>query len=444
MKNIKPLSNVNIAVVGLGYVGLPLLVEIGKARSSSKYQNTKVVGFDINRERIIELKLHTDTTCEVPALDLIEANIQLTSDPSDLSDCDVFIITVPTPITAENLPDLSPLESACRSIGNLISSKKSSQITSDYQRVIIFESTVYPGLTEEVCIPLIESESGLSLNKDFVCGYSPERINPGDKQRKLTDITKVTSGSTPQSAEWIDQFYQSFVKAGTHKAPSIRVAEAAKIIENTQRDINIALMNELCQLFKLLDIDVRDVLEAASTKWNFHNYTPGLVGGHCIGVDPYYLTFKAAQVGYKPEMILSGRRINDSMAFYVADTVAQEMNNRDISWAQSKVLILGFTFKENCPDTRNTKVLDLASRLCFFNMNVDVYDPLVVTNLFPHSDIKCISEPLSLSYDVIVLAVAHQDFQDWEIDKWKTISHSKTLFVDLKNILPSELNPVRF
>jgi len=344
-----------IALVGLGYVGLPLAVEFGK-----KYET---VGFDINQARIDELKRGEDSTLEVEPQELaLASQLSFTTDPEDIRDCKIFIVTVPTPIDEHKRPDLTPLEKSSSAIGKLLKQGD----------VVIYESTVYPGATEEVCVPILEAESGLVFNKDFYCGYSPERINPGDKEHRVTTIKKVTSGSTPEIADKVDALYSSIITAGTHKASSIKVAEAAKVIENTQRDVNIALINELALIFNKLSIDTEEVLKAAGTKWNFLPFRPGLVGGHCIGVDPYYLTHKATEVGYHPEMILAGRRINDSMGGYVADQVAKIMTKKRIHVVDANILIMGLAFKENCPDLRNTRVVDLVAEFQGFNCNVDV------------------------------------------------------------------------
>ena len=351
-------SNAPIAVIGLGYVGLPLAVEFGKRR--------KVVGFDINTTRIAELRSGEDNTLEVNAEELAEAaHLSFTDKPADLADCTTFIVTVPTPIDAYKRPDLTPLLKASETIGKVL--KRGD--------IVIYESTVYPGATEEDCVPVLEKISGLTFNQDFYAGYSPERINPADKVHRLPQIVKVTSGSTPETADKVDALYGSIITAGTHKAPSIRVAEAAKVIENTQRDVNIALVNELALIFDKLDIDTQDVLDAAGTKWNFLPFRPGLVGGHCIGVDPYYLTQKAESVGYHPEVVLAGRRINDGMGEYVVSRTVRGMISKDIPVKGARVLVMGLTFKENCPDLRNTRVVDIIEELESYGIKVDVYDP---------------------------------------------------------------------
>ena len=391
-----------IAIIGLGYVGLPLAIEFGK-----KY---KVVGFDINTKRIQELSEGIDHTLEAEPDELKtivrvadkDTGIHFTTDTNDLAVCDIYIVTVPTPVDQYNNPDLTLLIKATEMVA----------VNLEKGNIVIYESTVYPGCTEEECVPILEKKSGLIFNTDFFCGYSPERINPGDKERTLPNIKKVTSGSTPQSAQTINQLYQSIIPAGTHLATSIKVAEAAKVIENAQRDINIAFVNELSKIFSLLGIDTSEVLEAASTKWNFLPFKPGLVGGHCIGVDPYYLAQKATSVGYYPEIILSGRRINDSMGAYVADTVVKLMIKKQISIWGADVLILGITFKENCPDVRNTKVVDIIAELRSYKANITVYDPWAnCAQVQNEYGIDCLNElPVNKTYHAIILAVSHQQF----------------------------------
>lgn len=385
-----------IAVIGLGYVGLPLAVEFGKHRP--------VVGFDINSARIAELQSGKDSTLEVEADELSSAaHLSFSSDIDELAKCQIFIVTVPTPIDSDRRPDLTPLLKASETVGKAL--KKGD--------IVIYESTVYPGATEEDCVPILERVSGLTFNRDFFAGYSPERINPGDKLHRLTTITKVTAGSTPETADEIDELYSSIVTAGTHKAPSIRVAEAAKVIENTQRDLNIALINELAVIFNKMDIDTEAVLKAAGTKWNFLPFRPGLVGGHCIGVDPYYLTHKAESIGYHPQIILAGRRLNDSMGEYVAARLAKELSRRRIHMQGARVLVMGLTFKENCPDIRNTRVVDVVSELSEFGADVDVYDPWVDHTEAEHEyGIQLIDQPEAHSYDAIVIAVAHDRFKE--------------------------------
>ncbi len=415
--------NKKIAVIGLGYVGLPLAVEFGR-----KY---KTVGFDINANRIQELRKGIDHTLEVDNAYLEETlNMGLfivTDQKKEISDCDVFIVTVPTPTDKNNRPVLTPLEKASETVGSVL--KKGN--------IAIYESTVYPGVTEEVCVPILEKVSGLKFNVDFFVGYSPERINPGDKFHTVTKILKVTSGSTPASAEIVDDLYKSVIEAGTYKASCIKVAEAAKVIENSQRDINIAFVNELAKIFNLLGIDTYEVLEAASTKWNFLDFRPGLVGGHCIGVDPYYLAQKAQEVGYHPEIILAGRRMNDSMGKYVSTEVIKLMMRKNLNVLNSKILILGVTFKENCPDIRNTRVIDIYKELKNFDINVDIYDPWAnaaeVKLEYGISILNKEQLPLLNQYSAIVFAVAHNAFKGIDIKK-----SDKLVVFDVKGILPKE------
>ena len=411
-----------IALIGLGYVGLPLAVEFGK--------KFKTIGFDINDARIQELKGCHDSTLEVEPEELKQATLlSYTSNPHDIKDCNTYIVTVPTPIDKHKRPDLTPLIKSSESIGNLLNKGD----------IVIYESTVYPGATEEVCVPILEQQSGLKFNEDFYCGYSPERINPGDKEHRVTTIKKVTSGSTPEIADKVDELYQSIITAGTHKASSIKVAEAAKVIENTQRDINIALINELALIFSRLNIDTEEVLKAAGSKWNFLPFRPGLVGGHCIGVDPYYLTHKAIEVGYHPEIILAGRRLNDSMGSYVAEQVTKLMNIKRIHVVDANVLIMGFTFKENCPDLRNTRVVDLIAELENVNCNVDVYDPWIDKSEAKYEyDIMPVDEPTAGKYDAIILAVAHVEFKGMGIAKLRSFAKENHVLYDIKYILPAE------
>ncbi|WP_187995468.1 nucleotide sugar dehydrogenase [Schaalia sp. JY-X159] len=390
------LAETKLAVIGLGYVGLPLAVEFGK--------QFPTVGFDIKESRVAELQAGHDRTLEVEPEELASATqLTVTADEDVLDDANVFIVTAPTPIDKFKKPDLTPLLGASRTVGRHLRPGD----------VVIFESTVYPGATEEDCVPILEQESGLKLNEDFFVGYSPERINPGDKERRVTNIMKITSGSTPEAADFIDDLYQKVIVAGTHKAPTIKVAEAAKVIENTQRDVNIALMNELAILFGKLGINTRDVLEAAGTKWNFLKFTPGLVGGHCIGVDPYYLTHKAQSVGHHPEMILAGRRINDSMGPYVASQLVKEMAKRGVQIKGAKVLVLGLTFKENTPDLRNTKVIDVIRELEDYGIDVDVHDPWADPDeAVEEFGIELVETIPETAYDGVILAVAHSQFAD--------------------------------
>ena len=412
------LSDAKIAVIGLGYVGLPLAVAFSK--------QYKVVGFDINSSRIKELEAGVDSTLEVSKseLDAAEA-LSFSCCEDDLNSCNTFIVTVPTPIDKYKRPDLTPLLKASAMLGNIIK-------TGD---VIIYESTVYPGATEDDCIPVVENLSGLSLNKDFFAGYSPERINPGDKSHRVEDILKVTSGSDQGTADFVDNLYASVIKAGTYKASSIKVAEAAKVIENTQRDVNIALINELAIIFEKLNIDTSEVLEAAGTKWNFLPFRPGLVGGHCIGVDPYYLTHKSESVGYHPEVILAGRRINDGMAKYVVSQLAKKMINKKIDVHSSRVLVMGLAFKENCPDIRNSKVIDIVTELRGYGIEVDVYDPWVdPKDVMQNYGISVIDEPELDSYGAIILAVAHDEFKEMGAKKIKQFGSHHHVFYDLKSV----------
>ena len=408
-----------IALIGLGYVGLPLAVEFGKKR--------KVIGFDINQSRVDELKRGVDLTLETTEQELVDAvYLSYTTNIDDIKDCAIYIVTVPTPIDKHKRPDLTPLEKSSETVGIVL--KKGD--------VVIYESTVYPGATEEVCVPILEKQSGLTFNKDFYCGYSPERINPGDKEHRVTTIKKVTAGSTPEIATKVDELYQEIIVAGTHKASSIKVAEAAKVIENTQRDVNIALINELALIFNKLDIDTESVLEAAGTKWNFLPFRPGLVGGHCIGVDPYYLTHKAIEVGYNPEMILAGRRLNDNMGSYVADQVSKLMTKKRIHVVDANVLIMGLTFKENCPDLRNTRVVDLVQEFESFNCNVDVYDPWINKEEALHEySIKPINEPVQGKYDAIILAVAHNEFKEMSVEQIRAYGKDNHVLYDIKYLL---------
>ena len=413
------MSYKKIAVIGLGYVGLPLAVEFSKKR--------EVIGFDINKGRIDELKKEIDITGELSKQELKDGlNISYTTNLDDIKNCTIFIITVPTPIDKHKRPDLIPLEKSSASIGKII--KKND--------IVIYESTVYPGATEEVCVPILEHQSGLTFNKDFYCGYSPERINPGDKKHRIADIKKVTSGSTPEIATEIDQLYQEIIIAGTHKASSIKIAEAAKVIENTQRDLNIALINELALIFNKLGIDTESVLEAAGTKWNFLPFRPGLVGGHCIGVDPYYLTHKANEIGYYPEMILAGRRLNDNMGLHVANEVSKLMIKKNIPLKNANVLIMGLAFKENCPDHRNTRVIDLVKVFESFNCNVDVHDPWVNKDQVAHEyNIQLIDKPIKNNYDAIVIAVAHDEFKALTEEQIRAFGKINHVLYDIKYIL---------
>ena len=405
-----------IAIIGLGYVGLPLAVEFGKKR--------EVIGFDINQERITQLKDGNDSTLETTLQELKDATqLSYTTNIDDIKDCEFYIVTVPTPIDKNKMPDLMPLEKASETVGKVLKEGD----------IVIYESTVYPGATEEICVPILEQHSGLKFNESFYCGYSPERINPGDKEHRVTTIKKVTSGSTAVVANIVDELYQEIIVAGTHKASSIMVAEAAKVIENTQRDVNIALINELALIFNRLNIDSEEVLKAAESKWNFLPFRPGLVGGHCIGVDPYYLTHKAIEVGYNPEMILAGRRLNDNMGIYIADQVSKLMIKKRIHVADANVLIMGLTFKENCPDLRNTRVIDLVSEFENFNCNVDVYDPWAdQAEAYREYGITLVSEPINSNYDAIVLAVAHDEFKQMTLNQIKAFGKDSHVIYDIK------------
>lgn len=418
---------INIGIVGLGYVGLPLAIAFSK--------NFNVIGLDINPSRISELSKGIDSTLEIESSSL-ENNekIYFTSKAEDLHDCNFIIVTVPTPVNAKNLPDLSPLVNASKMIAKVL--KKDT--------TVIYESTVYPGATEEVCVPILEKESGLKFNEDFFVGYSPERINPGDKEHRINDIVKVTSGSTPDIADKIDQLYSSIISAGTYKTSSIRVAEAAKVIENTQRDVNIALINELSIIFNALEIDTEEVLNAAGTKWNFLPFRPGLVGGHCIGVDPYYLTFKSEQMGYSPEIILAGRKLNDGMGRYISNHLGEAMLRNAIDLKTSKILVMGLTFKENCPDMRNTKVIDIIAELSKLGAEVFCYDPWVDCEEVQETyNISQIKYPLENEYDAIVLAVAHHQFIDLGASKIKSFGKQGHILYDLKYLFPKSQTTLR-
>jgi UDP-N-acetyl-D-galactosamine dehydrogenase len=410
-----------IAILGLGYVGLPLAVEFGKQRDT--------LGFDINAKRVAELQSGQDHTLECSPAELKEAHhLRYSHHIDDLKAAQIYIVTVPTPVDQANRPDMTPLIKASETVGKVLKPGD----------IVIYESTVYPGATEEVCVPVLEKFSGLKFNQDFFCGYSPERINPGDKEHRLPTIKKVTSGSTAAVAEEVDQLYKQIITAGTHKASSIKVAEAAKVIENTQRDVNIALMNELSLIFHKLDIDTLEVLQAAGTKWNFLPFRPGLVGGHCIGVDPYYLTHKAQEVGYHPEVILAGRRINDRMASHVADETVKLMLRKNLPVLGSKVLVLGLTFKENCPDVRNTKVVDIVKALQGYNTQVDVYDPWIDVAEAKHEyGLKCLNTaPAPGQYAAIVLAVGHHQFTTLGEQGIKALGQPNAVLYDVKSILP--------
>jgi UDP-N-acetyl-D-galactosamine dehydrogenase len=428
MTNIKQPEDSKIAVIGLGYVGLPLAVEFGK------YFDT--VGFDINESRIRELESGHDSTLEVTPEEMRSAKrLSFTADLDNLNDCSVYIVTVPTPIDSAKRPDLGALRSASRTVGQVLSAGE----------IVIYESTVYPGATEEDCAPILAEVSGLKVNKDFYLGYSPERINPGDKAHRVTDILKVTSGSTAEAADFVDNLYKKVIKAGTYRASSIRVAEAAKVIENTQRDVNIALINELALIFNRLGLDTLEVLEAAGTKWNFLPFRPGLVGGHCIGVDPYYLTHKSQEIGYHPAMILARRRINDNMGIYVASRVVQLMVKRGINLPDSRILVMGITFKEDCPDIRNTRVIDVIRELQGYGATVEVYDPWVEpAAVRKEYGVEVISEaPEQGRYEGIVLAVAHHQFMEMAPEAIRAFGKAGHVLYDIKSVLPADMVDAR-
>ena len=426
MKNLS-LETTKLAVIGLGYVGLPLAVEFGKSRP--------VVGFDINTNRIEALRAGSDSTLEVDDEELKSAtHLSFSNNVDDIADCNVYIVTVPTPIDAHKRPDLTPLIKASETIGKVLKQGD----------LVIYESTVYPGATEEDCVPVLERVSDLKFNEDFFAGYSPERINPGDKTHRLTTIMKVTSGSTPDVADFVNDLYASIIEAGTHKAPTIRVAEAAKVIENTQRDLNIALINELAVIFNRMDIDTEAVLQAAGTKWNFLPFRPGLVGGHCIGVDPYYLTHKAEATGYHPQIILAGRRLNDGMGAYVAGQLVKALLRKRIHVQGARVLVMGLTFKENCPDLRNTRVVDVIAELQDYGINVDVYDPWIDAAEAQHEyGITPIEAPEYNAYDGMILAVAHQEFTDLGAAGVRQFGREDHVLYDLKYTLPADQSDLR-
>jgi UDP-N-acetyl-D-galactosamine dehydrogenase len=409
-------KNIKIAIIGLGYVGLPLAVSFGK--------QYRTIGLDINQSRVNELKNGEDLTLEVSKEELANSyNLNFTSDPQDIKSCDFVIVTVPTPIDNNKQPDMTPLQNASQMIGSILQPNM----------VVIYESTVYPGATEEVCIPILEKVSGLIFNKDFYAGYSPERINPGDKKNRLETIVKVTSGSTPEIGDKVDSLYRSIITAGTHKASSIKVAEAAKVIENAQRDLNIALINELAMIFARVGIDTEEVLEAAGSKWNFLPFRPGLVGGHCIGVDPYYLTHKAEALGHHPDIILAGRRVNDRMGEYVVSRLVKTMLNRKIMVNGANVLLLGVTFKENCPDIRNTKVVDIAEDLKNYHVDLDIYDPWAkASEVEREYNLKLVDKPVLGKYDAIIAAVAHSEFLSFSKEDLRALCKPNAIIFDLK------------
>ena len=445
------LANLNkctIAVIGLGYVGLPLAVEFGKTlicKRSHKKLDRKVIGYDINQKRINELKKGFDSTKELSSNEIDSAiYLTFTSKIQDIMKADIFIVTVPTPIDNNNKPDLTIIKNATISIGKILKKRKKHNTTTD--PVVIYESTVFPGLTEEVCAPLLEEYSNLTLNRNLFCGYSPERINPGDKIHSLNNIIKVTSGSSEETKILVDNLYGSIIKAGTFIASSIKVAEASKVIENTQRDINIALVNEFSIIFNKIGIDTEEVLKASGTKWNFLNFKPGIVGGHCIGVDPYYLAYKSKQLRYTPKVILAGRKVNNDMSVYITNKIFKEAKRRGNSLIESKVLVLGLTFKENCPDTRNSKVFDIINILNDKNMCVDIVDPCI--NL---ADFENINKDYSLEnninyakkYNIIIAAVSHNWFKNLSLEKWKSILENKGFIYDIKGFVPKQMKPMR-
>lgn len=421
------LSEIKIAIIGLGYVGLPLAVEFGK--------KVPVVGFDIHQKRIDELKSGQDHTLEVSPEELAQSQyLSYSANLEDLKQCNFFIVTVPTPIDEFKQPDLSPLVKASTSIAQVLKAGD----------IVVYESTVYPGATEETCIPVLEQVSGLKFNQDFFAGYSPERINPGDKLHRVTNILKITSGSTPEVADFVDEVYNLIIEAGTHKAESIKVAEAAKVIENTQRDVNIALINELAVIFNKMGIDTEAVLKAAGTKWNFLPFRPGLVGGHCIGVDPYYLTHKAQAIGYHPEIILAGRRLNDAMGAYVVTQLVKAMIKKKIQVEGAKVLVLGLSFKENCPDIRNTKIIDIIHELQEYHIQADVYDPWVDVSEAEHEyGITLVQHLAQGEYDAVILAVAHDQFKAMGVNEIRALGKSSHILYDLKYVLDQAQSDIR-
>jgi UDP-N-acetyl-D-glucosamine/UDP-N-acetyl-D-galactosamine dehydrogenase len=424
---VTSLSDIKLAIIGLGYVGLPLAVEFGKKRL--------VVGFDIDQKRIDELKAGYDFTLETEPDELQAANkLSFITNLEDLRGCNCFIVTVPTPIDQHKRPDLTPLIKASETVGKVLKPGD----------IVIYESTVYPGCTEEDCVPILEKVSGLKFNQDFFAGYSPERINPGDKEHRVTTIKKVTSGSTPEIADVVDALYNQIITAGTHKASSIKVAEAAKVIENTQRDVNIALINELALIFNKMGIDTEAVLEAAGTKWNFLPFRPGLVGGHCIGVDPYYLTHKAESIGYHPEIILAGRRLNDSMGAYVVTQLVKAMTRRRLQVDGARILVMGLTFKENCPDLRNTRVVDIVKELADYNVQADVFDPWASAAEAQHEyGISLVQQPAAGIYDAIIIAVAHHQFKAMGLDAIRALGKPEHVLYDLKYLLPAADSDLR-
>ena len=440
-------TNCVIGIIGLGYVGLPLAVAFSKKIEDKELEiitERKVIGYDLNQNRVEELKNNVDKTGEVSSIELIASeNLIITNEEDQLAEADILIVTVPTPINESKQPDLNPLKKACESVRRIF--LKRIKDKSKDKPFVIFESTVYPGATEDFCLKIIESKGNLKINKNYYCGYSPERINPGDKKHKLTNIQKVTSGSNEKAANFIDSLYKTIISAGTFKAKSIKIAEAAKVIENTQRDLNIALINELSLIFERMDIDTLDVLETARTKWNFLDFRPGLVGGHCIGVDPYYLTYKAEMLGYHPELVLAGRRINDQMSERIVEKMILKMAQNGQKIKSSKVLIMGFTFKENCPDIRNTKVIDLHNRLVNYGIDVKITDPLadikLAKKIFQINIVREIDK--KEKFDAVLLAVAHEKFKFMTINEWKDLCKNNCVLLDIKGIIPRELKCLR-
>jgi len=442
--SLPPLNQCTVAVIGLGYVGLPLAVEFAKHKDclrTGDLLKRRVIGFDIDGQRLDELREGFDRNNETSKEELKAAHLlKFTNDVGRLTDADVFVVTVPTPVGNDKRPDLAPLQKSSVTVGRALKKRRSPSIP-----LVIYESTVYPGATEEVCVPILERESGLTFNKEFFCGYSPERINPGDREHGLTSIVKVTSGSTAQAASWVDNFYGSIIQAGTHLTSSLKVAEAAKVIENTQRDLNIALVNELAIIFRLMEIDTLDVLQAAGTKWNFLGFRPGLVGGHCIGVDPYYLIHKAEVLGYHPQVVLAGRRINDLMSDWLLKQLVLRLCQNKHAVAGSRVLVLGLTFKENCPDMRNTKVLDFIHGLVSYGIDVEVVDPWVqVEDVQREYGLKISSTlPSESRFHAVICAVAHKQFVQLSVEQWQQLLVPAGVLLDLKGVLPRELKPLR-
>ena len=444
MNRLPDLKNCKISIVGMGYVGLPLAIEININKNclvTNQKLNRNVIGFDIDLKRITELKNFYDKTNEINKEDLKNnRDILFTNYLEDILDSDIFIVTVPTPIDEKNKPYLNPIKKASQTIGSAINLKNKKTLP-----IVIFESTVYPGLTEEICIPIIEKEINGKLNENFLCGYSPERINPGDSKRSIKDIIKVTSGATEETANLINKFYRSFIKAGTHKAQSIKTAEMSKIIENTQRDINVALVNEFARICKKLNIDTLEVLEAAGTKWNFLDFKPGLVGGHCIGVDPYYLTYKSQMIGYEPEIVLAGRKINDSMCEWIVKEIILYFENNRKAMKNSSLLIMGLTFKEDCPDIRNSGSLKIAKKLSTLFKSMTILDPNVnKKEIYKFANLKVENEiPKTIKYDFVLISVAHKQFKNMSTKEWELLINNDGKFFDIKGIIPRKLNPIR-